>query len=167
MTGGQNHVIFWTLRPNLTSRLGTKGKNDGTINATVGDGASEKAPETKSDEAALTSTSVEKAMEETFLCGVSVGKDDISVGNSSSSSCVSSGVTVTGTAKGAFVVWENFECVRMVPGAHGALLRGTRKRAVKLLFVSCKKSNMMYFNISFLFWFRFGVILLCSGNVSE
>lgn len=140
MTGGQNYVIFWTLRPNLTSRLGTKAKIDDTNNATVGDGASEKTPETKSDEAALTSTSVEKAMDETFLCGVSVGKDDFSVGNSSSS-CVSSGVTITGTAKGAFVVWKNFECVRMVPGAHGALLRGPRKRAVKLLFVSCIKKT--------------------------
>ena len=130
MTGGQNYVIFWTLRPNLTSRLGTRGSNgDGNNNATAGDGASGRASEAKSSEAVLNSSSspsfafsVEKAMDETFLCGVSVGKDGSSVGTSSScsSSSVSSALTVTGTAKGAFVVWENFECVRMVPGAHGA-----------------------------------------------
>ena len=115
MTGGQNYVIFWTLRPNLTSRLGTKGSSSSSSSdrATVVEGASERAPG-KSNGAVLTSSAVEKAMAETFLCGVSVGKEGYSVGTSSSV-----GMTVTGTAKGSFVVWENFECVRVVSGAHG------------------------------------------------
>ncbi|CAN0231280.1 unnamed protein product, partial [Laminaria digitata] len=71
MTGGQNHVIFWTLRPNLTSRLGTKAgsssdnnNNNNNNNPTVGEEggeASDTAPETKSNETVVrTSSSVEK-----------------------------------------------------------------------------------------------------------
>lgn len=46
-------------------------------------------------------------MSQTFTCGVSLGRAGPSA------------VAVTGTASGAFVVWEDFECVRMVPGVHG------------------------------------------------
>lgn len=49
-------------------------------------------------------------MAQTFLCGVVVGS---TTGGPS--------VVVTGTASGSFAVWENFECVRMLPGAHGVL----------------------------------------------
>lgn len=115
MTGGQNYIVFWTLRPNLTSRLGANGGSNNATTTAEGS-ASEKAPE--SNEAVLTSCE-KNPLTETFLCGVSVGKDV--------SSASSVAVTVTGTAKGAFVVWENFECVRMIPGAHGAYVRLTKE----------------------------------------
>lgn len=102
MTGGQKYVLFWSLSPNLSSSVGRK-RSQEKIDTTNGD-QSERAPE--SNVAALPSCSTENVMDETFICGVSVGKTLPSI-------------TVTGTASGAFVVWENSECVRIMAGAHG------------------------------------------------
>lgn len=103
MTGGQGYVIFWTLKPNLSSRLGQKSRS---TNAATTE-SSQRAPESNENMSPSAAAHAENLAAETFICGVSVGKTE------------SSSVAVTGTASGAFVVWENFECIRMVPGAHG------------------------------------------------
>lgn len=104
MTGGQNYVNFWTLRPNLSSRLGRKNSKD-TEEKTE--------PQSPSAESNSPPAAVFKGdpMSETFLCGVAIGN---------TGGCPSA--VVTGTASGSFAVWQEFECVRMLPGAHGTLL---------------------------------------------
>lgn len=138
MTGGQNHVVFWTLEPNLSSRLGkaTAGSpTPETIQAEQQPPEAERAP--ASNEAVSVSvsasasasanasvfSSAEKAMAETFTCGVAIGSGTRPVSGSQPAAeveCVAVAVAVTGTASGAFAVWENFECVKMVQEAHGA-----------------------------------------------
>lgn len=127
MTGGQNHVVFWTLRPNLSSRLGKattdKPPKDATIPAEQQ--SSEEAERAPASNEAVVSvsappgpdapvfSSAEKAMAETFTCGVAIG-------SRSAGEAEAVAVAVTGTASGAFAVWENLECVKMVQDVHGA-----------------------------------------------
>ncbi|CAM9399079.1 unnamed protein product [Ascophyllum nodosum] len=103
MTGGQEYILFWTLRPNLCSRVGQKRPQSSAPAE-----SSELNP--ASNEAETHSSpfsTAETVMEETFTCGVAIGLQ----------SCPS--IAVTGTASGAFVVWENFERARVIPGTHG------------------------------------------------
>ena len=103
MTGGQEYILFWTLRPNLCSRVGQKRPQSSAPAE-----SSELNP--ASNEAETHSSpfsTAETVMEETFTCGVAIGLQ----------SCPS--IAVTGTASGAFVIWENFERARVIPGTHG------------------------------------------------
>lgn len=100
MTGGQNYVVFWSLRPSLSSRLGRKGKQSSAPTESLESVSA-------SNENVTPSLSIENVMEETFTCGVAVGLKK------------TPSVALTGTASGSFVVWENFECVRVIPSAHG------------------------------------------------
>lgn len=115
MTGGQEYVAFWALRPHLTSRLGREGSK-GESSSRSSEGAiappEERAP--ASNETVNQLPLVEKVMAHTFTCGVSIGD-----------MARSASVTVTGTASGAFAVWENHECVRMLKAAHGTFERYT------------------------------------------
>lgn len=120
MTGGQNYVLFWTLKPNLSSRFGKR-------NVKLAEEG--KAPE--SNEGVVSAT--ENVMRETFTSGVSVGKIHLS------------NIAVTGTSSGAFAVWENFECIKLVPGVHGMYHLDTQtstlsgiKRAIPAAVRSCK-----------------------------
>lgn len=101
MTGGQNYVMFWTLKPNLSSRFGKRSVNVGEEG---------RAPESNEGVASTT----ENVMTETFTSAVSVGKK-----------CLSN-IAVTGTVSGAFAVWDNFECTRLVTGVHGKFSVDTR-----------------------------------------
>ncbi len=135
MTGGQNYVVFWSLWPNLSSRLGKPGTGSpppGTDHAEQQQPTeAERAPASNEAVASADATvfsSAEKAMSETFTCGVAIGNG--ARGSAGSPSAGEGGllpvavVAVTGTASGAFVVWENFECVKMVHGVHGAMMSG-------------------------------------------
>ncbi|CAM9609602.1 unnamed protein product [Scytosiphon promiscuus] len=143
MTGGQNFVVFWTLHPNLSSRLGRASTSTNAPRESAGTDAAEKsAPAVDSERAPASNEAVsiptmddssvfstaEKAMAETFTCGVVISARAGDLRHPSHSSNGEGDVTaaivvqaVTGTASGAFVVWENHECVRMIQGAHGAL----------------------------------------------
>lgn len=99
MTGGQKYVLFWSLRPSLSSRVGQKKESSAPTESL------ESVP--ASNENVTPSLSIEKVMEETYTCGVAVGLKKTPL------------VALTGTASGSFVVWENFECVRVIPSAHG------------------------------------------------
>lgn len=103
MTGGQNYVNFWTLRPNLYSRLGKKKISVEGNDESIGRGAS--------------ATFKGDPMQETFLCGVSVGL-----------SPRGSSVVITGTASGNFAVWKSFECIRVLPETHGTMLQQNRHK---------------------------------------
>lgn len=139
MTGGQNYVLFWTLRPNLSSRLGKASSRNPSADATATAAGTpakqspekeERAPasnETVSVSAPADGSSVfssaEKVMTETFTCGVAIGNAGKPLAESLSAGADAAGVVtvaVTGTASGAFAVWENLECVKMVQAAHGA-----------------------------------------------
>ncbi|CAM9415834.1 unnamed protein product, partial [Ectocarpus fasciculatus] len=134
MTGGQNYVVFWTLRPNLSSRLGSVGgscpsADDATATAAESSPEAERAPASNETVSEATKPSVfssaEKAMAETFTCGVAIGYGGGKAGSASAGGGGegAAGVVVaavTGTASGAIAVWENFECVKMVLGVHGA-----------------------------------------------
>lgn len=133
MSGGQNHVVFWTLRPNLSSRLGKAATSNLSLETTTP--TEQPSPETErapaSNEAvavppsanASIFSSAEKAMAETFTCGIAIGGAARPVFGGSRPAAAGEvevvAVAVTGTAGGAFAVWENFECVKMVQGAHG------------------------------------------------
>ena len=145
MTGGQNHVVFWTLRPNLSSRLGKAATGGASSDNTTALPAEPGAPETAAERAPASNeavaapagttnasssvfSSAEKVMAETFTCAVAIGggaaRRPASGGGSSSQQPAGAeaglvSVAVTGTAGGAFAVWENFECVRVVREAHG------------------------------------------------
>lgn len=141
MTGGQNHVVFWSLRPNLSCRLGkvaTGGGGGGTPAEQPPQSAeAERAP--ASNEAVSASaagananapvfSSAEKAMAETFTCGVAIGGGSRRAsGSQPTGEAGPAAVAVTGTASGAFAVWENLECVKMVQEAHGACVRTFRR----------------------------------------
>lgn len=132
MTGGQNHVVFWTLRPNLSSRLGKAATGSPSSDVTPAEPQSheaERAPASNEMVSAAEPTganapvfsSAEKAMAETFTCGVAVGNAASPArGSQAAGEAGAVAVAVTGTAGGAFAVWENFECVKMVQEAHGA-----------------------------------------------
>lgn len=136
MTGGQNYVVFWTLRPNLSSRLGRVGgscpsADDATATAAESSPEAERAPASNETVSEATKPSVfssaEKAMAETFTCGVAIGYGGGKAGSASAGGGGegAAGVVVaavTGTASGAIAVWENFECVKMVLGVHGTYL---------------------------------------------
>lgn len=144
MTGGQNYVVFWTLRPNLSSRLGNvscscPSADDATATAAESSSEAERAPASNETVSEPTKPSVfssaEKAMAETFTCGVAIGCGGGKAGSASAGGAgeeVAGAVVtaVTGTASGAIAVWENFECVKMVLGVHGTYFvrRGVGQR---------------------------------------
>ncbi|CAB1111885.1 unnamed protein product [Ectocarpus sp. CCAP 1310/34] len=134
MTGGQNYVVFWTLRPNLSSRLGNVRRScppADSASATAAESSSEAERAPASNEMVSEATkpsafsSAEKAMAETFTCGVAIGcgggkAGSASAGGAGEEAAGAVVTAVTGTASGAIAVWKNLECVKMVLGVHGA-----------------------------------------------
>lgn len=152
MTGGQNHVVFWTLSPNLSSRLGKAATESSPSSDTTTPAAEPQSSETErapasnetvsasapaaSANASSVFSSAEKAMAETFTCGVAIGNAARPASGGSrqpGGEAVVVAVAVTGTAGGAFAVWENFECVKMVQGAHGAFVEWRLRELHRLL----------------------------------